>query len=112
MMKRSIQRQAVLDAVERISSPVGPGTIAAMTGQRAARVGRLLGKLVKEGAIIKVDYGRYATPSIAQEFRRLTLTELRDMRFEPPLERRKFERWSDFQRRKARLALSRPPLIP
>jgi DNA-binding IclR family transcriptional regulator len=69
-MKRSGERQAVLDAIETAGLPVGPQSIAAMTGMPVGNVRRLLGKLAKEFAITKVAYGRYVrrtAPLNAQE---------------------------------------------
>jgi RecA-family ATPase len=58
-VRRSTERAAVLQAIEEAGEPVGPNDIASATGMKAANVRRLLGKLVKEGAITKATYGKY-----------------------------------------------------
>jgi RecA-family ATPase len=58
-VKRSSERSAILAAIEEANEPIGPRDIAAETGMREGNVRRLLGKLVKEGAIGKVRRGLY-----------------------------------------------------
>ena len=59
VIRRSSQRTAVLDAITEAGEPVGPNIIATEIGVRSGSVRRLLGKLVKEGVIEKVKYGKY-----------------------------------------------------
>lgn len=65
-IRRSSQRQAVLDAITEAGEPVGPNNIAAEIGVRAVNVRMLLGKLVKEGIIEKARYGKYQMRGTAQ----------------------------------------------
>jgi len=58
-MRRSSERQAVLDAIAEADEPIGPADIAAATRMRPTNVRYLLSRLVKDGAIEKVGYGRY-----------------------------------------------------
>jgi predicted transcriptional regulator len=64
-LRRSLERNAVLDAISEAAEPIGPNDIAAATGMRAANVRYLLGKLVKEGLIKKAGYGRYCPASVS-----------------------------------------------
>jgi RecA-family ATPase len=64
MLRRSHERNAVLDAIQEAGEPVGPNDIATAAGMRAGNVRRLLGKLVKEGAIEKVTRGRYRCANV------------------------------------------------
>jgi predicted transcriptional regulator len=59
MVRRSSERQAVLDAITESKQPIGPGDIAAAAEMKPGNVRRLLGKLVTEGVIEKTKYGRY-----------------------------------------------------
>jgi hypothetical protein len=63
-LRRSQERSAVLDAIRDAGEPIGPNDIAAAAGMRAGNVGRLLGKLIKEGAIEKVTHGRYRCANV------------------------------------------------
>jgi DNA-binding transcriptional ArsR family regulator len=58
-VRRSTERNAVLEAIDEASEPIGPNDIAAAAGMRATNVRYLLGKLIKEGLIEKAGYGRY-----------------------------------------------------
>jgi DNA-binding transcriptional ArsR family regulator len=58
-VRRSNERTAILDAIADASEPIGPTDIAAATKMKSTNVRFLLGKLVKEGAIEKVERGRY-----------------------------------------------------
>jgi DNA-binding transcriptional ArsR family regulator len=58
-IRRSSERTAILDAIAEASEPIGPTDIAAATKMKATNVRFLLGKLVREGAIEKVERGRY-----------------------------------------------------
>jgi hypothetical protein len=60
-LRRSQERNAVLEAIADAKEPIGPNDIAAATGMRATNVRFLLGKLVKEGAVAKAGYARYRT---------------------------------------------------
>jgi RecA-family ATPase len=58
-VRRSRERNVALDAIVEAKEPIGPNDVAAATGMRAANVRYLLGKLVEEGLIEKVSYGKY-----------------------------------------------------
>jgi predicted ATP-dependent serine protease len=58
-VRYSAERTAILEAIKDAGEPIGPNDIAATAGMRAGNVRRLLGKLVKEGAIKKASYGKY-----------------------------------------------------
>src|SRR5262249_37652999 len=58
-VRRSTERAAVLSAITEASEPIGPNDIAAATGMRSGGVRRLLAKLVNEGVVERVKYGRY-----------------------------------------------------
>jgi predicted transcriptional regulator len=64
-VRRSHERNAVLDALAEAKEPIGPNDIATVTGMRAANVRFLLGKLVKEGLIEKAAYGKYRRLSVS-----------------------------------------------
>jgi hypothetical protein len=64
-VRRSHERNTVLDAIAEAKEPIGPNDIATATGMRAANVRFLLGKLVKEGLIEKAAYGKYRQPSVS-----------------------------------------------
>ena len=53
-------RQAVLDAVRSAGTPVGPRDIATATGVPSQNVRALLQRLVRELAVKRVGYGKYA----------------------------------------------------
>lgn len=61
-MARTQERQTVLDAIREAGEPIGARDIAAETGGREGNIRRLLPKLVKEGLIEKVSYGKYTVP--------------------------------------------------
>jgi predicted transcriptional regulator len=65
MVRRSQERNAVLDAIKEASEPVGPRDIAGATGMRSANVRYLLAQLVKEGLIEKASYGKYRRASVS-----------------------------------------------
>jgi IclR helix-turn-helix domain len=58
-VKQSAQRLAILAAIEQADEPIGPQEIATRTKMKAPNVRQLLGKLVKQDAIVNVFYGRY-----------------------------------------------------
>jgi AAA domain len=59
-VRRSDERSAIITAFEGAGSePLGPNQIAAATGFKAGNVRRLLGKMVTDGIIRKVGYGKY-----------------------------------------------------
>jgi hypothetical protein len=70
-VKRSSERNAVLTAINETSEPIGPNDIAAEAEMKATNVRKLLAKLVKEGVVEKVAYGRYsaAKPATANHGR-------------------------------------------
>jgi RecA-family ATPase len=59
-VKRSAERNAILEAIREAGEPIGPGVIAAETGMRVVNVKKLVAKLFKEGAIEKPSYGHYS----------------------------------------------------
>ena len=59
----SRERQAVLDVLREAGEPLGPKAIAEALGKKEANIRFLLGKLVQEGAVRKVGYGRYTIPT-------------------------------------------------
>jgi hypothetical protein len=63
-VRRSAERNAVLQVIEEANEPIGPNDIAAATGMRAGNIRRLLGKLIQEGIIEKAAYGRYRLASV------------------------------------------------
>ena len=58
-MRRSIQRQAVLDVIRAADGPTGPQEIATALDAPAVNVRYLLGRLIKEAAITKMVRGLY-----------------------------------------------------
>jgi hypothetical protein len=58
-VRRSAERRTILTVLDEAGEPIGPNDIAAATGMRATNVRFLLGKLLKEGTIEKVGYGKY-----------------------------------------------------
>src|SRR5262245_7964283 len=59
-VRRSAERTLILDAITEAGEPIGPNDIAAEVRMKPGNVRRLLGKLVKDGAIEKAGkYGRY-----------------------------------------------------
>jgi len=58
-VRRSSERQTVLQAIAEAGEPVGPQDIADATGMRAQNVRFLLRKLLAERAIEKAGYGQY-----------------------------------------------------
>lgn len=66
-VRRSHERNAILDAIAEAKEPVGPKDIAAATGMPAGNVRFLLLKLVEEGAVMKAGYGRYRLASVSAD---------------------------------------------
>jgi AAA domain/IclR helix-turn-helix domain len=64
-VRRSHERNAILDAIQEAKEPIGPNDIAAATGMRAGNIRFLLTKLIKEGLIEKAGYGRYRLASVS-----------------------------------------------
>jgi predicted Rossmann fold nucleotide-binding protein DprA/Smf involved in DNA uptake len=59
-VRRSAERNTILAALDEAGGePLGPNDIAAATGMRAGNVRKLVGKLLKEGAIERAGYGKY-----------------------------------------------------
>jgi len=56
----SNERRTVLQALTEAGEPLGPNTIATVTGMKATNVRRLLIKLLREGEIKKAGYGKYS----------------------------------------------------
>jgi RecA-family ATPase len=65
-VRRSAERQAILEALSETSEALGPRDIADTTGMRPANIRKLLAKLIKEGAVEKAGYGKYR-PSMKLE---------------------------------------------
>jgi hypothetical protein len=66
-VRRSRERNAILDAIAEAKEPVGPKDIAAATGMPAGNVRFLLLKLVEEGAVTKAGYGRYRLATVSAD---------------------------------------------
>jgi AAA domain len=58
-VQHSAQRVAIQTAIEEAGEPIGPKDIADVTGMKHANVRFLLRKMLKDGAIEKVAYGKY-----------------------------------------------------
>jgi AAA domain/Bifunctional DNA primase/polymerase, N-terminal len=65
-VRRSGERQAVLDAIEEAKQPIGPNDIAIATRMKPGNVRFLLYKLAKEGVIENASYGRYQLKGAAE----------------------------------------------
>jgi hypothetical protein len=61
-IRRSSERTKILEAIAEAAEPINPTDIAAATKMKSTNVRFLLGKLVKEGAVEKVERGRYCLP--------------------------------------------------
>ena len=59
-VRRSDERNTILDALDDAGEPMSPADIAIATGMRAENVRFLLHKMMKAGEITKARYGRYA----------------------------------------------------
>ncbi|MHC2241226.1 AAA family ATPase [Bradyrhizobium elkanii] len=64
-VRRSDERNAILGALAKSSSPLGPKEIAAATGMKDGNVRFLLGQMVAAGEIQKQGYGRYTPTNTA-----------------------------------------------
>jgi hypothetical protein len=64
-VRRSHERNAILDAIRDAKEPIGPNDIASVAGMRAGNVRFLITKLIKEGLIEKAGYGRYRLASVS-----------------------------------------------
>jgi RecA-family ATPase len=64
-VRRTGERASVLQAIEEASEPLTPSDVAAATGMRVANVKFLLRKLMEEGAVERVGYGKYRTRQAA-----------------------------------------------
>jgi N6-adenosine-specific RNA methylase IME4 len=60
-VQRTIERASVLRVVDDAGEPLSPSDVAAATGMKVANVKFLLRKLLEEGVIEKVGYGKYRT---------------------------------------------------
>jgi hypothetical protein len=63
-IRRSSERNAVLDAIREAGEAIGPNDIASAANMRATNVRFLLGKLLKEGMIERAGYGRYRVATL------------------------------------------------
>jgi DNA-binding transcriptional ArsR family regulator len=59
VVRMTSERGAIVAALEEAAEPIGPNDIAAATDMKPANVRYLLGRLVKDGIVEKLDYGRY-----------------------------------------------------
>lgn len=62
-VKRSDQRQKIIEALTTAGKPIGPAEIAAATGMTSTNVRYLLGRMVKAGEAEKSEVGLYVLPS-------------------------------------------------
>jgi hypothetical protein len=58
-VRRSSERNAVLEAIRDAGEPIKPNDIAIAADMKSGNVRRLVGKLLKDGIIKKASYGRY-----------------------------------------------------
>lgn len=58
-VRRSDERQAILDILASSDDPMRPNEIAGELGQKVTNVQRLLSKMAKDGDVTKVTYGKY-----------------------------------------------------
>lgn len=61
-VKRSGERREVLAALEDSLGPMAPAEVAKVIGKKVGNLNVLLGKMVKDGEVVKVSYGLYAHP--------------------------------------------------
>jgi hypothetical protein len=59
-VRRSDERQSILDVLETDGGPMRPNEIAAELGEKVTNVQRLLIKMAKAGDVVKAGYGKYA----------------------------------------------------
>ncbi len=64
-VRRSTQRQTILEVLDGSAEPLGPTEIADGAGMKLANVKTLLSKMAKSGEIEKVDRGKYRTPDLS-----------------------------------------------
>jgi AAA domain/IclR helix-turn-helix domain len=64
-LRRSNQRQAILDAITEAGEPIGPRIIAEIAGMRPSNVRFLLHKLLADGAVEKAGYGKYRIRNVS-----------------------------------------------
>jgi hypothetical protein len=64
-VQKSNQRATILQALGEVSEPIGPRDIAAATGMKEVNVRRMLGRMLADGVIAKVGYGKYQPRSAA-----------------------------------------------
>ena len=57
--QQSNERGAILDALEEAGEPLGPKELSDLIGGKQVNVRRLLGKMLSDGEVEKVEYGRY-----------------------------------------------------
>jgi RecA-family ATPase len=58
-IRRSAQQQKILDALREAEQGQTPTQIAAATGMKRVNIGLLLAKLVRDGMVQKIKYGKY-----------------------------------------------------
>ena len=58
-IRRSAQQQIILDALREAEQGQTPTQIAAATGMKRVNIGLLLAKLVRDGMVQKIKYGKY-----------------------------------------------------
>jgi hypothetical protein len=62
-VRRSDERRQILEALRDADEPMTPKEIAVVIGRPVPNVQTLLRKMAKAGDVVKVGYGRYATPT-------------------------------------------------
>jgi predicted transcriptional regulator len=64
-VRRSTERTTILDALKEAPNGMTPSELAAETEMKAANVKKLLGKMVRDGQVIKAEgRGRYLHPDV------------------------------------------------
>ena len=58
-MRRSEERNTILNALRLSTEPMSPTELADVTGLKVGNVRRLLGKMVIDGEVVKEGRGRY-----------------------------------------------------
>jgi AAA domain len=61
--QQSNERAAILTALEEADEPLGPKHLSDLIDGKQANVRRLLGKMVRDGEVERVKYGRYRVPT-------------------------------------------------
>jgi RecA-family ATPase len=64
-VRQSTQRAAILNVLEQATEPITPNDIAAETNMKPTNIKFLLRKMVQDGAVEKVGYGKYRAKEIS-----------------------------------------------